>query len=65
MSSSPASSLALDLPLQSDPPWLQGAVLSVSGLSIVAFMAMFAHARYPAALGALPGVTAARALGRP
>lgn len=48
--------VTLALPLQSDPPWLQPAVLGVGAASIGAFVALFAQTVYPAALGVLPGV---------
>lgn len=48
--------VTLTLPLQSDPPWLQPAVLGVGAASIGAFVLLFAQTVFPAALGVLPGV---------
>lgn len=50
------SLVTLSLPLQSDPPWLQPAVLGVGAASIGAFVLLFAQTAYAAALGVLPGV---------
>ena len=47
--------VALSLPLQSDPPWLQRAVLGVGAAAIGAFVAIFACTTFPAALGVMPG----------
>jgi len=46
---------ALSLPLQSDPPWLQLAVLGVGAAAVGAFVAIFARTTFPAALGVMPG----------
>lgn len=46
----------LVLPLQSDPPWLQSAILGIGGAAIATFVALFSRTSFSPALGLLPGI---------
>lgn len=59
MSESVAAGLSVELPLESDPPWLSAGVGGLTAASALAFVGVFAAMGVTPALGLLPGMTLA------